>query len=162
MIPPGVDRADVLTVYYDASCPLCVTEMRTLQGYAGQARMRLVDCSAADFDDRDVRLAGFTRLELMACIHAQDSDGLWLRGVDVFERAYRIAGLASVARACRNRWLRPLLDRAYPWIARNRMLLSRLHLEVAFAWLIGRLARRAQRLSQSCKVDGCNLPARPS
>jgi predicted DCC family thiol-disulfide oxidoreductase YuxK len=157
MSPPDFDRVDGLTVYYDASCPLCVTEMRALQTYAGQTRLRLVDCSAADFDDPDVALAGLTRLDLTACIHAQGSDGQWLRGVDVFERAYRIAGLESVARACRNHWLRPLLDRAYPRIARNRMLLSRFYLDAAFAWLIARVARRAQQRSRSCQVDGCNL-----
>ena len=162
MRPPGIELADVLTVYCDASCPLCAAEMRALQRHAGQARLRLIDCSPADFEDPEARLAGLGRLELMACIHARDSDGLWLRGVDVFERAYRIVGLGSVARACRSRLLRPLLDLAYPWVARNRMLLSRFRLDAAFAWSIERAAARAQRRSQSCQVDGCSLPARRS
>ncbi len=155
-----VDYAEILTIYYDASCPLCATEMRALQGHAGKSRLLLVDCSAADFHGPVITLAGFSRLELMGCIHARDGDGVWLRGVDVFERAYRIAGLETIARACRNRWLRPLLDRAYPWIARHRMVLSRFHLDAAFAWLIRLLARRARRRSQACQVDVCNVPAR--
>jgi predicted DCC family thiol-disulfide oxidoreductase YuxK len=155
-------NAPALTIYYDASCPLCATEMQALQRYGGEARMRLLDCSAADFGDVEATEAGLTRSELMRCIHAHDDDGRWLRGVEVFERAYRIAGLENVARAWGNRWLRPLWDRAYPWVARHRMLLSRLHLNAAFGCLIARAARRAQQRAQACSTDRCNSPARHS
>jgi len=153
---PAVESAPALTIYYDASCPLCATEMHALQRYGGEARLRLLDCSAADFDDAGVAALGLTRDELMRCIHACDDSGRWLRGVEVFERAYRVAGLENVARVWGNRWLRPLWDRAYPWVARHRMLLSRLHLNAAFGWLIAHVARRAQRRARSCQVDGCH------
>jgi predicted DCC family thiol-disulfide oxidoreductase YuxK len=144
-----------LTIYYDASCPLCATEMGALQRYAGATRLRLLDCSSAGFDDGDLAAAGVSRVDLMRCIHARDSEGRWLRGVEVFERAYRIAGLETVARVWGNHWLRPLWDFGYPWVARHRMLLSRLHLNAAFGWLIAVAARRAQRNAQACQVGGC-------
>ncbi len=149
-----------LTIYYDASCPLCATEMHALQRYGGEARLRLLDCSAPDFDERETAAAGFTRADLMRSIHARDDSGQWLRGVAVFERAYRIAGLENVARVWGNRWLRPLWDRAYPWVARNRMLLSRLRLNAAFGWLIARAAQRAQLRAQACSTDRCDPPAK--
>ncbi len=155
-----VGGAPVLTIYYDASCPLCATEMHALQRHAGESRLRLLDCSAADFDDAGIAAAGLTRGELLRCIHARDGDGQWLRGVDVFERVYRIAGIESVACVLGNRWLRPLWDRMYPWIARHRMLLSRLRLNVAFGWLIARAARRAQRRALACNADRCNSSAK--
>jgi len=147
-----------LTVYYDASCPLCATEMLALQRLGGDLRLLLLDCSASDFDDVDIAAVGLTRAELMRCIHARDDRGNWLHGVEVFERAYRIAGLESVAIVWGNRWLRPFWDRVYPWVARHRMLLSRLRLNAAFGWLIERAARRAQRRALACQVDRCDRP----
>ncbi len=150
----------LLTIYYDASCPLCATEMLTLRRHAGEGRLRLLDCSAADFEDAAMAAAGLTRAELLRCIHARDGDGQWLCGVGVFERVYRIAGIESVARVLENRWLRPSWDRIYPWIARHRMLLSRLRLNAAFGWLIARAARRAQRRALACSAVRCNPSAK--
>ena len=44
-----------LTVYYDKSCPMCATEMQVIRGLDWRGRLKLVDCSAADFDDRASR-----------------------------------------------------------------------------------------------------------
>jgi predicted DCC family thiol-disulfide oxidoreductase YuxK len=144
-----------LTIWYDASCPLCATEMRALQRHAGEGVLSLRDCSAADFDDTDVAAAGYAQADLMRLIHARDESGLWLRGVEVFERAYRLAGIESVARVFENRRLRPLWDRIYPWVARNRMLLSRLHLNAIYGWVIDRAARKAALRSRTCADNRC-------
>lgn len=162
MSTASLSGASALTIYYDASCPLCATEMHALQGYGGGARLRLLDCSAANFDDCESAAAGVTRAELMRCIHARDDNGHWLRGVEVFERAYRIAGLEGVAGVWGNRRLRPLWDRVYPWVAQHRMLLSRLHLNAAFGWLIARAARRAERRAHACGADLCDPPGNHS
>jgi predicted DCC family thiol-disulfide oxidoreductase YuxK len=150
--------APQLTIWYDASCPLCATEMHALQSFSEAGRLRLLDCSAADFDEAETAAAGFSRSDLMRAIVARDAAGRWLHGVDVFEAAYRIAGLESVARMWGNRWLRPIWDRTYPWVARHRMLLSRLHLNAAFGWMVARAARRAQRRAQACSADRCDIP----
>ena len=114
-----------LTVFYDASCPLCAAEMHALKSRDRDGRLELVDCSAPDFDAGALGLP-VTGADLMERIHARDGDGRWLVGVDVFEAVYRAAGLRKAARLWGNRTLRPVLAALYPWIARNRQRLSRL------------------------------------
>jgi predicted DCC family thiol-disulfide oxidoreductase YuxK len=117
-----------ITIYFDASCPLCTSEMGALKAHDGADRLRLVDCAAAGFDDADVQRAGLSQAELLRIIHARDGSGRWLRGVEVFEAAYRAVGLRTLAFLWGCRLWRPLLDRLYPVIARNRRVLSRLGL----------------------------------
>lgn len=144
-----------LTIWYDASCPLCATEMRALQRHAGEDALRLRDCSAPDFADGDVAAAGYAQADLMRLIHARDASGRWLRGVEVFERAYSLAGIESVARVFANRRLRPFWDRIYPWVARYRMLLSHLRLNAVYRWTIDRAARRAAHRARACIDNHC-------
>jgi len=142
-----------LTVYYDASCPLCRTEIATMKARDAQDRLALVDCSPVDFSDDACTLQGVTRDELMARIHARDAAGRWLRGIDVFAAVYRAAGLTWIARVYELRWLRPLLDRAYPWVADHRQALSRLGLARMFRYL----APGAD--AGACAARTCALPA---
>lgn len=128
-----------LTVYYDKSCPLCATEMDALQDLDWRGRLRLVDCSAPDFDDRDAAREGITREDMMTRLHVRDPEGKWLRGLDAFEAAYAAAGLVQAARFWGDRRLRPVLDRIYPLMARYRQPLSRLGLHK----VVGALMRTA-------------------
>jgi predicted DCC family thiol-disulfide oxidoreductase YuxK len=114
-----------LTVFYDASCPMCATEMQALRDRDRQGRLELVDCSAHDFDDAGLLAEGVTREKLMTLIHARDAHGRWLVGIDCYEAMYRAVGLEAASRL----WggpLRPLFELVYPWIARHRQQLSRL------------------------------------
>jgi len=149
-----------LTIWYDASCPLCATEMHALQRHAGAESLRLIDCSPPGFRDEDVAAAGFARADLMRLIHARDSEGRWLRGVEVFERAYRLAGIPGVADVFAHRRLRPLWDRLYPLIARHRMLISRLRLGALYSRTIDWAARRAARRARSCAGGRCGVDTR--
>jgi len=116
-----------LTVFYDASCPMCASEMQALRARDTRGHLAPVDCSAPQFDDEEGLLAeGITREKLMTLIHARDARGRWLVGVDCFEAAYRAVGLEGAARLWGDRRLRPVLQRVYPWIARHRQTLSRL------------------------------------
>ena len=144
-----------LTIYYDASCPLCATELQTLCEYAGEQRLRLVDCSVPGFADAAAAAAGLDSTELMRTIYARDANGRWLGGIDVFVPAYDAAGVAAVARLYSHPRLRPLWDRVYPWIARHRMALSRLGLHRAFGWLVRRTARRAEQRRVGCSRRDC-------
>jgi predicted DCC family thiol-disulfide oxidoreductase YuxK len=112
-----------LTIYYDASCPMCASEMLALKDRDAHDRLILIDCSAAGFPDQ---VEGVSRQAMMELIHARDAGGVWRVGVEVFEAAYRAAGLTWAARLWGNRFLRPLWSRLYPWVARNRQSLSRL------------------------------------
>lgn len=109
-----------LTVFYDASCPLCANEMQALKARDPDGKLELVDCSSADFDDGVLSGTMVKRSHLMTYLHARDAHGRWLVGVDAFEVIYGVAGLPRMARF----W--PRLRRIYPWIARNRQWLSRL------------------------------------
>ena len=74
-----------LTVYFDASCSLCNSEMQALKIHDTKQRLCLIDCSAADFDDAPFRSEGITREAMMACLHVQNSQGTWIKGVSAFE-----------------------------------------------------------------------------
>jgi hypothetical protein len=73
---------------------------------------------------------------MLSRIHARDADGRWLVGIDVFEAAYRTAGLEGAARLWGNRLLKPLWRSLYPLVADNRQLLSRLGASALVRWLI--------------------------
>jgi len=139
-----------LTIYYDASCPLCAEEMHALKKYDMRDRLLLIDCSENDFSDDHTRQASISKETLMRRIHARDADGHWLDGVAVFETAYRAAGIESVARLWGDSRLRSLWDRAYPWVADNLMLLSRLGFAKIFGLCISLVARHAEKRSRAC------------
>lgn len=141
-----------LTIYYDASCPLCAAEMHAIRDHDGERRLKLVDCSARDFRDDDVDAEGIAIAELMQRIHARDAAGRWYRGVDVFVLAYRAVHIEAIARLWSNRRLRPFLDRLYGWVASHRAGLSRLRLNRVYGWLVRRAARKADRQSAECDI----------
>jgi predicted DCC family thiol-disulfide oxidoreductase YuxK len=115
-----------LTIFYDASCPMCAGEMQALKARDQAARLALVDCSAPDFDEDALLGDGLRRRDLMRLIHARDAHGRWFRGVEVFELAYRAAGLESAAALWGHPRLARWLERIYPWVARHRQFLSRI------------------------------------
>ena len=130
-----------LTVFYDASCPMCATEMHALKARDGEGRLELVDCSAPQFDEDQLLGDGVRRRDLMALIHARDAHGRWFVGADVFELAYGAAGFEAMARFWANRRVRSWMRLLYPWIARNRQRLSRLGCHRLIRLLLARASR---------------------
>ena len=112
-----------LTIYYDASCPLCSTEMHTIKETDFDNQLILVDCSSDQFSEPAFCPAN--KAAMMERIHAQDATGAWFKGVDVFAAAYQAAGFKQLGRIWGSNTLKPLLSRAYPFIADNRQWLSR-------------------------------------
>lgn len=121
-----------ITIYFDGSCKLCSSEINNLVARDKHHAILLVDCSPEDFDDRGLPA---NRETMMNMIHARDATGQWLRGIDVFIAAYRAADMNFVSRMLAHRWVKPLAERAYPWVVRNRHLLSRLGLHRVMGWL---------------------------
>lgn len=146
-----------IRIYYDASCPLCRTEMSTLKDYDVKQRLQLVDCSPLDFSDTFAQQAGYGRQAMMRLIHARDANGTWLIGVSVFEAAYGATGITGMEKMWANPLLRPIWDRIYPWIADNRMYLSKLGVTKIFGWMVNRAAKKAMGKSQACANDMCKL-----
>jgi predicted DCC family thiol-disulfide oxidoreductase YuxK len=149
-----------LTIYFDGSCPLCTREVKLLTQYDDQRQLRLVDCSPSDF----APVEGHTRDAMMALIHARDEAGQWLIGAPVFAAAYRASGFASIASLWGSTRLQPMWRVVYPWIARNRMWLSKLGAIDGMTWVLHRLharaAKKALTQSQACKDDRCEIDNR--
>ena len=112
-----------LTIYYDASCPLCVAEMHTIKETDFENKLFLVDCSADSFNEP--AFCPSSKAVMMARIHAVDAAGQWLKGVDVFAIAYKAGGFNKLGKFWGSKPLRPLLTWAYPLIADNRHWLSK-------------------------------------
>lgn len=148
-----------LTVFYDASCPMCAGEMCALKELDRDGRLALVDCSAPDFDDSVLAGTGISRAALMTRIHARDSGGRWLSGIDVFEAAYGAAGLLTAGRLWGSRRLRPVFDAVYPSIARHRQLLSRLGINALIRFLMARLGAASLPTGSCRRAQSVNHPA---
>lgn len=149
--------ATPLTIYFDASCALCNSEMQNIKVHDFEGVLTLVDCSAPDFDDGPFLTEGITREVMMNCLHARDAHGTWLKGVDAFEAIYRIAGMATIARLWGHPLTRPLAERAYPWVVRHRHFLSALGLHHVFALWSKHAARRASSLSGKRSAGHCTI-----
>ena len=112
-----------LTIYYDASCPLCAAEMHTIKETDFDNKLILIDCSDDNFNEPE--FCPTNKMAMMERIHAQDATGAWLKGVDVFAAAYQAAGFKQLGRIWGSSTLKPVLSRIYPIIADNRHWLSK-------------------------------------
>ena len=106
-----------LTYLYDGACPLCAGEVDGLRRRDVEGQLCLVDISASSFD---ASRYGRTLEELMTRMHAIDGEGRTLVAMDAVRAAYEAVGLGWLVAPTRWQVLRPLFDRLYAWIARNR------------------------------------------
>lgn len=123
-----------LTIFYDASCPLCASEMHTIKETDFENKLVLVDCSSEAFSEP--QFCPSNKQEMMSRIHAQDATGKWIKGVDVFAAAYSAAGFNKLGQFWGSPMMRPILSRAYPLVADNRHLLSKTPLPSLFNKLL--------------------------
>jgi predicted DCC family thiol-disulfide oxidoreductase YuxK len=114
--------SDPLTIFCDASCPVCSLEVDLLRRRDRDGHLRWVDISAPGFD---ASAHGFTHRDLDAVVHGVRSDGSVVRGLDVLHLAYGAAGLGWLVAATRRTWLKAPSDAAYRLFARNRHAISR-------------------------------------
>jgi predicted DCC family thiol-disulfide oxidoreductase YuxK len=150
-----------ITIYYDASCPLCTREISILKQFDTANQIALIDCSPIDYSGEGEH----ARADMMKLIHAKDANGQWLIGAPVFAAAYAVTGFASIARMWGARWLQPFWRVVYPWIANNRMLLSKLGAMSAMTFLLhslhARSAKKAVANSAACNNVACERPNSP-
>jgi predicted DCC family thiol-disulfide oxidoreductase YuxK len=123
-----------LTIFYDASCPLCAAEMHTIKETDFENKLILVDCSNENFSEPAFCLS--QKADMLTRIHAVDAAGIWINGVDVFEVAYKAGGFNKLGKFWGNKTLRPILTMAYPFIADNRHWLSKTPLPYALNKLL--------------------------
>ena len=149
-----------LLVFYDRACPLCAAEMDTLKAADHDGLLELCDCSVADFQHPAATAAGITQTQLMNSMHVLEQNGRWHHGVAAFAEIYRGLGITSIARHLQHPWLRPVLNRIYPFVARHRQAFSRLGLERLFARYIERQIRLAE--ANRCSAGSCDLGGQAS
>jgi predicted DCC family thiol-disulfide oxidoreductase YuxK len=148
----------MLTVFYDGSCALCSAEMQELARLDRHHELALVDCAAADFDDRAWRAEGVSRADMLAAMHVRDVLGDWHRGVDAFSLIYATVGAPWLARLWAHPLTRPITQRLYPWIVRHRHQLSALGLHLVAPRVLRLLAWRSARHAR-CEHGACRMPA---
>lgn len=144
-----------LTIFYDASCKLCSAEMNSVKQLDLQNQLILTDCSGQDFDDQPYLSDGVNQASMMACMHVQDASGSWYKGVDAFELIYNTVGLPTIAKLWSHKWTRPITERAYPWVVRNRHVLSKTGLPVLLKLWGKCTARKALKRSRACADGVC-------
>ncbi len=146
-----------LTVYFDASCGLCHSEMMAIKIHDAAQRLILVDCSAAEFDDTPFAADGVTREAMMHCLHVRNRQGEWIKGVAAFELIYRTVGMSAIANLWGGRYTRPLMERVYPWVARHRQFISWTGMPLLFKLWGNCEARRAFKRSRQCSEGQCSI-----
>lgn len=129
-----------LTIYYDASCPLCNGEMSNLMLRNVDGLLAFVDASPSDFVSP---LPGTSREDLMELLHARKANGEVIKGVEVFRLAYSAVGLGWVTAPTSWPILGWLADKAYPVLARNRYRIPRSVVARLFEGVIRRAAEQA-------------------
>lgn len=143
-----------LTLYYDASCPMCHAEMHNLMRRNARELLVFVDVTAPGFDAQPL---GASQQDLMTLIHARCADGTLVRGVDVFRLAYTAAGLPWVSALVSLPVVGPLTDALYPWVARFRNQIPRWLTRALFERATERAAHRAATQSAACQQGRCEL-----
>jgi predicted DCC family thiol-disulfide oxidoreductase YuxK len=96
------------TIYFDASCRLCNSEMQNIKQHDVDNQLILIDCSPPEFDDAPFHKLGISRMLMMNRLHMHDAEGIWFFGVDAFEVIYRTVGMVSIAKLWGGRFTKPL------------------------------------------------------
>ncbi|HEX5356898.1 MAG TPA: DUF393 domain-containing protein [Aquabacterium sp.] len=142
-----------LTIYYDASCPLCNGEMSNLMLRNVDGLLAFVDASPPTFVSP---LAGISREDLMSLLHARKANGEVVSGVEVFRLAYGAVGLGWVTAPTSWPVLGWLADKAYPVLARNRYRIPRGLVTSVFEGVVRRAAEQAAQRAR-CTDKTCQL-----
>ncbi|MFV0681027.1 thiol-disulfide oxidoreductase DCC family protein [Ottowia sp.] len=142
-----------LTLYFDGSCPLCLSEMTNLRWRDAAEQLRFVDVSVPGFASP---LEGVSVADLMTLMHARTADGRVFIGVAAFELAYAAAGLHQIAAAIGWRGWRWALERLYPFIARHRQRVPKAVVNLVFGKALRSAAQQATE--RRCDATSCAYP----
>ncbi len=118
-----MEAKPTMLIFYDGDCPLCCAKRDFLQRRDRKGVLQFSNIRALDFQplenlpDRDV---------LAFEIHSVAPDGRVLRAMEVIREAYRMIGLGWLMAPTGWPLLRPLFDRLYTHVARNRHRYSRM------------------------------------
>ena len=108
-----------LELFYDGDCPLCMWEVRMLQGLDRDGRILFTDIAGPTFEPPE----GVDYAGLMQRIHARRGD-VWFEGVEVFRQLYAAVGFGPLVALTRAPGVSQALDAGYRLFAANRLRLT--------------------------------------
>jgi len=115
-------RECAFTVLYDGECPICLGWIKRLQRWDKRAVLNFIP--ARDQRARD-RFPWIPLSALEDSLHLVGPQRETWQGAAAVEQLMRLLpGWRFGAWLFRFPWARPMADRAYKWVARNRYLLS--------------------------------------
>ena len=119
----SLQNNDMITIFYDGSCPLCSREIAHYQRLSGAESMKWIDIAKTE----NLQTAyGLHYDSAMARFHVLDVNGNWKTGAWGFAELWsHLPGYRRLAQALRVLRLLPLLDHAYSYFARWRLRPSR-------------------------------------
>lgn len=115
-----------LSVFYDSRCPLCAREIRFYQNRYPSADIDWIDLHATT----DTHKLPATRETMLRVIHARDTEGNILKGVDAFAAMWKQLSMPwqLMAAAITLPAIRQIAETAYMHFAKRRY--TRLYCEI--------------------------------
>jgi predicted DCC family thiol-disulfide oxidoreductase YuxK len=138
-----------LNLLYDSKCAVCRWEVDFLSARDSEGKLTYTDVESPEYDETAARNGRVDYGTALASFHAVRSDGEVLRGMQVFQEAYKAVGLGWVWAIYENPVAHAILDAGYGLFARCRTYLTRgTSLEALNA------ARRARRADLTREASG--------
>ena len=112
-----------LTILFDGGCPLCKREVNFLKKRDLNNKLFFVDINDKSYDKS--LIADIDYITAMERIHAVDSEGIVLKDLDVFRRAYQLIDIGWVYSPTKWPFFAYLFNQLYSAWAVNRLFLTR-------------------------------------
>ncbi|MDG1312423.1 MAG: DUF393 domain-containing protein [Porticoccaceae bacterium] len=112
-----------LTIFYDAGCPLCVTEIEHLMRLNSEAKLAFENIYAQNFNQQ------FPHIDQQAAdlvLHGQLENGAMIFGLDVTYEAWALVGKRRWVAILRWPWFKQCAEVGYRFFAKHRHRISRL------------------------------------
>lgn len=117
-----MDAQKKLLILYDGNCALCCAKKDFLVRRDPRKQLDFADIRSADFHRLEIPVS---QEALEKEIHCLLPDGRILRAMDVIRAAYVKIGIGWLAAPTGWPLLRPIFDRLYQLVARNRLKINR-------------------------------------
>lgn len=114
-----------LNLLYDSKCAVCRWEVDFLSARDSEGKLTYTDVESPEYDETAARNGRVDYGTALASFHAVRSDGEVLRGMQVFQEAYKAVGLGWVWAIYENPVAHAILDAGYGLFARCRTYLTR-------------------------------------
>ena len=111
----------ILTIYYDAHCPLCMIEMKSLKSHDHQNAINLINLHNEHFSTDYPHI---NKNEAISILHGQLDTGELLLGLDVSCKAWALVGKHKWMAILRWPLFRTIADMFYRLFARHRNKIS--------------------------------------